>query len=181
MSASMSSSLCAAESAMRTRLVPRGTVGGRIAGAWSPTRNKPAAALNAADSRAPYSTQKIGLTIASRRERPRAEEPCSVVVSQASRSVWFLRLCLGWFLRFRFRPRHNTAEVRLKTPRLATRRSRAARDAKPFRAGRAPRPRWRLRRRRRRRRPRRAATRTPRRDARRGKRRGEHGGSRRGE
>ena len=50
MSASMSSSLCAAESAMRTRLVPRGTVGGRIAGAWSPIRNKRAAALNAADS-----------------------------------------------------------------------------------------------------------------------------------
>ena len=72
-------------------------------------------------------------------------------------------MCLGWFLRFRFRPRHNTTEVRQKTPRLATRRSRAARDAKPFRAGRAPRPRWRLRRRRRRRRPRRAATRTPRR------------------
>lgn len=35
-SASMSSSLCAAESARRTRLVPRGTVGGRIAGAWRP-------------------------------------------------------------------------------------------------------------------------------------------------
>ena len=54
---------------MRTRLVPRGTVGGRIAGAWSPIRNKRAAALNAADS-LPYSTQKIGLTIASRRREP---------------------------------------------------------------------------------------------------------------
>ena len=32
-SASMSVSLCAAESARRTRLVPKGTVGGRIAGA----------------------------------------------------------------------------------------------------------------------------------------------------
>ena len=58
MSASMSSSLCAAESAMRTRLVPRGTVGGRIAGAWSPIRNKRAAALSAGGVGFPYSTQK---------------------------------------------------------------------------------------------------------------------------
>ena len=69
MSASMSFSLCAAESAMRTRLVPRGTVGGRIAGAWIPFRNKLSAARNAADSH-PYATQKIGLTIVSWRREP---------------------------------------------------------------------------------------------------------------
>ena len=81
------------------------------------------------------------------------------VVSQtASRSVSIWWLSLLWFLRF---PRHTARQVR-QTPRLSTRRSRAARDAKPFRAGRAPRPRrWLRRRRSLRQRPRRAATRTP--------------------
>ena len=57
----MSSSRCDALSATRSRHVPAGTVGGRIAGTWNPWRRSSADAASAA-SGAPTTIDPIGLT-----------------------------------------------------------------------------------------------------------------------